>query len=204
MKYFLNYEVVRNNALKLADKIYKKDKFIPDIIYCSMRGGAYMANVISEYFKIACKDEKPILFAAVVCHSYTGVASSSSKIVIDGWTYPPEKLKKTDKILLVDDIYDSGRTLNFLVNLLTESGLDRNNIKAVVHDYKVFKYKEPLENVPDYYCRKFEIEKPEDNFWIHYLSHELTGLSKEELEKYYYSGDSELKNILEPLFSKKN
>ena len=73
MKYFLNYEVVRNNALKLADKIYKKDKFIPDIIYCSMRGGAYMANVISEYFKIACKDEKPILFAAVVCHSYTGV-----------------------------------------------------------------------------------------------------------------------------------
>ena len=90
------------------------------------------------------------------------------------------------------------------VNLLTESGLDRNNIKAVVHDYKVFKYKKPLENVPDYYCRKFEIEKPEDNFWIHYLSHELTGLSKEELEKYYYSGDSELKNILEPLFSKKN
>ena len=33
MKYFLNYEVVRNNALKLADKIYRKDKFIPDIIY---------------------------------------------------------------------------------------------------------------------------------------------------------------------------
>ena len=25
MKYFLNYEVVRNNALKLADKIYRKD-----------------------------------------------------------------------------------------------------------------------------------------------------------------------------------
>ena len=48
MKEFLPYETVRNDALKLAHKIYK-DGFIPDVIYCSLRGGAYMANVISEY-----------------------------------------------------------------------------------------------------------------------------------------------------------
>ena len=48
-KEFLPYTVVRNNALKMAKRIYD-DGFVPDIIYCSLRGGAYMANVISEYF----------------------------------------------------------------------------------------------------------------------------------------------------------
>ena len=54
IKEFLEYETVRNNALKLANKIYK-DGFFPDVIYCSLRGGAYMANVISEYYKILAK-----------------------------------------------------------------------------------------------------------------------------------------------------
>ena len=57
IKEFLEYETVRNNALKLANKIYK-DGFIPDVIYCSLRGGAYMANIISEYFKIISKVKK--------------------------------------------------------------------------------------------------------------------------------------------------
>ena len=51
-KEFLPYDKVRNDALKLAHQIHK-DNFIPDVIYVSLRGGAYMANVISEYFKIA-------------------------------------------------------------------------------------------------------------------------------------------------------
>lgn len=199
MKYFLNYVVVRNNALKLAHKIYSEDKFVPDVIYCSMRGGAYMANVISEYYKLALKDKNPILFAAVVCHSYTGVAEANSQIVIDGWTYSPEKLKKTDKIMLVDDIFDSGRTINFLVKFLMDFGIKRENIKVVVHDYKNFTYKPQPDIVPDYFCRKFDITKPEENLWIHYLSHELVGLTEYERENYYYTQDPELKRILEPL-----
>ena len=51
IKEFLPYETVRNDALKIAHKIFQ-DGFIPDVIYASLRGGAYMANVISEYFKI--------------------------------------------------------------------------------------------------------------------------------------------------------
>ena len=56
-KEFLPYTVVRNNALKMAKRIYD-DGFVPDIIYCSLRGGAYMANVISEYFKLIKRAEK--------------------------------------------------------------------------------------------------------------------------------------------------
>lgn len=200
IKEFLPYETVRNDALKIAHKIFQ-DGFIPDVIYASLRGGAYMANVISEYFKILASKEKfhPVLYAGVVARSYSDVANHT-KVFIDGWTYPPQNLRPGDKILLIDDIFDSGNTINCLVKeLMNSRGIPREDIKVVVHDYKYFTYYEKqLPIQPDYWCRKFEITKPEENRWIHYLSHELVGLTNEELEKYYYADDPELKNILGP------
>ena len=204
IKEFLPFETVRNDALKIAHKIYK-DGFIPDVIYCSLRGGAYMANVISEYFKILSKEKgfHPALYAGVVARSYSDIAQHT-KVYIDGWTYPPENLRPGDKILLVDDIFDSGKTINSLVEtLMNTRGFSRNDIKVVVHDYKYFTYlDEQLPIQPDYYCRKFEITKPEENRWIHYMSHELVGLTQEELQKNYYEKDPELKEILGPILGK--
>ena len=198
IKEFLPYDKVRNDAIKLGHKILQ-DGFVPDIIYTSLRGGAYMSNVISEYFKLALKGKKPVLYAAVVARSYTDIKEHDC-VRIDGWTYSPEYLRPGDKILLVDDIYDSGRTLNFLVEALLEKCVPRSDIKVVVHDYKNFTYKETLPIKPDYWCRKFDINSENDDRWIHYMSHELVGLKPEELEKHYYSQDPELKEILSPFF----
>ena len=60
MKEFLQYDQLRNNTLLLAHKMYFEDGFVPDVIYTSLRGGAYMANIISEYYKIG-KDTKRVL-----------------------------------------------------------------------------------------------------------------------------------------------
>lgn len=199
MKEFLPYDSVRIDALKLAHKIYQQDKFVPDVIYTSLRGGAYMANVISEYYKVALKNHKPVLYAAVVARSYTDV-SQHSAVRIDGWTYSPDYLRAGDKIMLVDDIFDSGRTLNYLVGILLERGVPRENIKIVVHDYKVYKWKEQLPIQPDYWCRKFEISNPEENDWINYNSHELVGLTHEELEENFYKPYPDLREVLEPIF----
>ena len=205
MKEFLPFDTVRNDALKLAHKIYKEDGFIPDVIYCSLRGGAYMANVISEYFKVICKAEKihPVLYAGVVARSYSDI-DQHTKVYIDGWTYPPENLRPGDKVLLIDDIFDSGRTINSLVEtLMNTRGMPREDIKVVVHDYKIYTYfKEQLPIQPDYWCRKLIVNKPEENQWIHYMSHELIGLTAEELEKNYYKDDPELRKVLEPYFKK--
>ena len=201
MKEFLPYDNVRNNALKLAHRIYKEG-FIPDVIYCSLRGGAYVANVVSEYFKIARKDCHPVLYAAVVARSYSDIRKRD-RVMVDGWTYSPEHLRPGDKILLVDDIFDTGKTINYLVELLLEKGIPRKDIKVAVHDYKYFTYKEEqLPIQPDYWCRKFTITKPEEDRWIHYMSHELIGLSDEELEEYYYKADPELREVFEE-FKKK-
>jgi len=197
-KEFLSYKTVRNNALKIAHRI-SNDGFIPDVIYVSLRGGVYLGNVISEYFKIIQRRIRPVYYAAVVARSYTGVRESA-EVKVEGWTYLPDALRTGDKVLLVDDIYDSGRTMNHLANLIMEKGIPRKDLKVVVHDYKYFTdAKERFPVQPDYWCRKHEQSIKDEDTWIHYSSHELIGLSQEELEKHYYASDPELREVLEIL-----
>lgn len=172
-----------------------------------------MANVISEYYKIACP-QKSVMYASVVAHSYTDAIDVSSAkgqdgedkvpqvgghVYVEGWSLPPERLRSSDTIMFIDDIFDSGRTVNALVNIFLEHGIPRSRIIVVVHDYKCFLYKAPPVIVPDYWCKKIEVKSPEDDIWIHYLSHELSGLTKAQLEEYYYSEDPGLKEVFEPL-----
>ena len=199
-KEFLSYSVVRNNALKLAHKIYQ-DGFIPDVIYVSLRGGVYLGNLISEYFKIFQPKVTPVYYAAVVARSYTGVRESDD-VKVEGWTYSPDSLRGGDKVLLVDDIFDSGKTINHLAKLFLEKGIPRDDLKIAVHDYKyLYDRVEHLPIQPDYWCRKHELSVKDEDLWIHYLSHELIGLTQEELEKYYYSEDPELREVLKILYS---
>ncbi|MDR2103718.1 MAG: phosphoribosyltransferase [Treponema sp.] len=195
-KEFLPYDMVRNNALKLAHRIYREG-FIPDVIYVSLRGGAYLGNVISEYFKVVRKGARPVYYAAVVARSYTDVLESG-KIMVEGWTYAPEHLRVGDRVLLVDDIFDSGRTINHLAEIILAKGIPRQDLKIAVHDYKYFYDKaDQLPFQPDYWCRKHELSLRDEDMWIHYLSHELVGLTPEELEGQYYAQDPELRQILD-------
>jgi hypoxanthine phosphoribosyltransferase len=201
-KEFLPYNAIRNNALKLAKRVYD-DGFMPDVIYVPLRGGAYMGNVFSEFFKIVNKKDRPVFYAAVVARSYTDI-HLSGRVRIDGWTYDPEYLRNGDKVLFVDDIFDTGRTLNHLVECILEKGLPREDIKIAVHDYKVTHFRDPLSIRPDYWWRKMEVTNPQDDTWIHYLSHELEGLTDEEIEKHYLSSDPDLKDVFDLLKSKRD
>jgi hypoxanthine phosphoribosyltransferase len=198
IKEFTTHDTVRNNALKLAARIYN-DGFVPDVIYVSLRGGAYLGNVISEYFKVVRKGCRPVYYAAVVARSYTDVAQAE-KVSVDGWTYAPEYLRDGDKVLLVDDIFDSGQTLNHLANIIMEKGIPRNDLKVAVHDYKYFYDLEPQRPVqPDYWCRRHELSVKDETRWIHYLSHELAGLSRAEIAERYYSEDETLRPVMDIL-----
>lgn len=195
-KEFIPYDTVRNNALALANTIYR-DGFVPDVIYVSLRGGAYMGNVISEYFKFVRRGQRPVFYAAVVARSYADVREQE-RVMVDGWTYSPEYLRAGDRVLLVDDIFDTGRTVNHLVDLIMQKGLPRSDVRVAVHDYKIRAYvDEHLPIQPDYYCRKHSIPRPEEDRWIHYLSHELVGLSEAEIEAHY--ADPHAREVLRSL-----
>jgi len=118
--------------------------------------------------------------------------------MVDGWTYNPEYLRNGDKVLIIDDIFDSGRTINHLIEVILEKGIPRKDVRVAVHDYKDVRYKpDEMANRPDYYCRKHVINTPEEDIWIHYMSHELVGLTSEEIEKYYIAEDPELREVFD-------
>ncbi len=197
-KDFITCDMIRDAALKLVRKMHTEDHFIPDVIYDSLRGGAYMANVMSEYYKlIAMKEGRdPVFYAAVVARSYGSVQEHSGHVDIDGWTWSPRNLRKGQKILIVDDIFDTGMTVNALVGQVMKEGIPREDIKVAVFDYKVPLYKDepPLSVQPDYWCRKHVLRKPEDSEWIHYTCHEFIGLTHDEIDEVYK--DPEVRAIL--------
>jgi len=192
-KVFIPYNTVRDNALKLAAEIYESG-FTPDVIYIPLRGGAYMGNVFSEFYKLVRKDERPVFYAAVVARSYTDI-HKRDKVMIDGWTYDPQYLRNGDKVLFVDDVFDSGVTLNYLVEEIMQHSIPREDIKIAVHDYKIFPNKRKLPIQPDFYCQKHIIENEENERWLHYMSHEFAGLTVEEIDE-HYGADPELNKLL--------
>lgn len=193
-KEFISFEIVRNNSLKLAREIHEGG-FEPDVIYVSLRGGAYVGNVMSEYFKVVHRGSRPVFYAAVVARSYTDIREQDL-VMVDGWTYSPEYLRSGDKVLLIDDIFDSGNTINHLVDIILRKGLPRSDVRVAVHDYKIRRYLPDTHPVhPDYYCRKHVIERPEDDNWIHYMSHELVGLTDDEIAT-NYRNDPEVAEIV--------
>jgi hypothetical protein len=199
-KEFVPAQVIRNNAIKLGTRIHDEG-FDPDVIYVSLRGGAYMGNVLSEYFKFIRRGQRPVFYAAVVARSYTDL-HQRDRIMVDGWTYSPEYLRSGDKILLVDDIFDSGKTINHLVEIILEKGIPREDVKIAVHDYKIRSYDKDQQAIhPDFYCRKHLIDNPQDDHWIHYMSHELVGLDYQEIEE-QYGEDPEVVDILKSLTSR--
>lgn len=199
-KEFITCDMIRDAALKLVHRMYTEDGFYPDVIYDSLRGGAYMANVMSEYYKlIAMKEGRtPCFYAAVVARSYGKLSEHSNHVDIDGWTWSPKNLKKGQKVLIVDDIFDTGLTVNALVTTVMECGIPREDIKVAVYDYKIplYKFQEerPLPIQPDYYCRAHVLNHPVDSKWIHYTCHEFIGLTAEEINEVYT--DREVRKIL--------
>lgn len=196
-KIFIESNEIRDNTLMMAHDIYMSG-FMPDIFFVLLRGGAFMGNIVSEYFKYRGLDH--IQYAAVVATSYTGVGEQEG-LDIAGWTHHPEDIEKDKKILIIDDIFDSGVTINALVKLLHSYGFCSDNIKTAVHDYKEFTFKDysgrEKRIIPDFFCRKHIINSEDDNFWIHYLSHELIGLQDREFEDYYYNKSPRLRRVFD-------
>jgi hypoxanthine phosphoribosyltransferase len=76
--------------------------------------------------------ERPIYVDFVVAASYGNAMVSSGSVRL---LYAPEMELAGKHILLVEDIVDSGRTLNRLVELLSDRGLRSLEICALLHKH---------------------------------------------------------------------
>lgn len=98
-KHYLSWTDVERLVNTLIDRIGDIDRF--DSLLVVTRGGMVPACLVSEWTGI-----RNILVAAVMF--YTGVGETMAEPIF--LQFPPDPFLKDQKILVVDDVWDSGRT----------------------------------------------------------------------------------------------
>jgi len=127
------WEQIYELLLNLAKRI-RGDGFKPDVIVGVSRGGWPAARVMSDLL------ENPRL-ANVAAEFYVGVAETKGKPVI---TQPVSVSVKGKKVLVVDDVADTGESLRLVRSHLGERGATEIKIATIY-------YKPWSVLIPDYY-----------------------------------------------------
>lgn len=168
-KIFITAEELLRDSFKLAKQVHDCD-FDPDFIIGIWRGGAPVGIAIQEYLDFVGVHTDHI---AIRTSSYTGIDQQEKTVKVHGLDYIIDNINANDNVLLVDDVFDSGRSIDAIFeNLKTKTRRNMpDNIKIACPWYK------PARNVtgrtPDYYINKTDS-------WL-VFPHELKGLSREEL-----------------------
>ncbi|MDM7861348.1 phosphoribosyltransferase family protein [Alteromonas sp. ASW11-36] len=185
-KKFITSQELLEDSFRLADQVFE-DGFRPDFIIGIWRGGAPIGIAVQEYFDFKDVETDHI---AVRTSSYYGIGQVSKTIKVHGLHYLIEEANADDSLLIVDDVFDSGRSIEALIARIRK--LSRLNtpsdIRIACPWFKPKNNKTDL--TPDYYLR-------ESDEWL-VFPHELSGLTPEEL----IDGKQELAGIKDILLKK--
>jgi len=165
-KIFISAEDLLRDSFKLAKQVHDSD-FDPDFIIGVWRGGAPVGIAIQEYLDFAGVQTDHI---AIRTSSYSGIDNQDKMVRVHGLDYIIDNINADDNVLLVDDVFDSGRSIDAIFQRL-ELKTRRNMPQNVCPWYKPLR--KQTERMPDYYIN-------ETDKWL-VFPHELTGLTLEEL-----------------------
>ena len=178
-KVFITAQALLEDSFRLAQQIYV-DGFHPHFIVGIWRGGTPVGIAVQEYFEYKGVDTDHI---SVRTSSYYGINKQSKKIRVHGLHYLIENANADDGLLIVDDVFDSGRSVDALIKAIRQqSRLNTpGDIRVACPWYKPSKNAVGFE--PDYYLHQSEE-------WL-VFPHELAGLSSTEI----VDGKTDLQNI---------
>ncbi len=168
-KTYISAQELLADSFRLADKVYASG-FRPNFIVGIWRGGAPVGISVQEYFEYKGVETDHI---AVRTSSYVGIGQQSKTIKVHGLHYLVDNMNADDGLLIVDDVFDSGRSIEALIKQLKK--LARRNMpqdtRIACPWYKPQNNKTDI--VPDYFVK-------ESDEWL-VFPHELTGLTPEEI-----------------------
>lgn len=170
-KEYLTGEGLLIDSFKLAKKVYDSG-FKPTFIIAIWRGGAPIGIAVQEYFSYHGVETDNI---AIRTSSYSaGIDQQSRNIRVHGLSYLMKNVQQHDKLLIVDDVFDTGRSIDAIIKelqLKTRRNLP-GDIRIAVPYYKPSRRQVDL--IPDYFVH-------ETSAWLKY-PHSLEGLSNDEIE----------------------
>jgi len=171
-KHFITTSQLQLDSFKLGEKIIKDD-FKPDYLIALWRGGTSIAMYVHELLKyVYCIYIDHI---AIRTSRYTGIDETLHEVQVHNLGYLLERLKKSDKILLVDDIWDTGLSIKAVIDTLHHKlgNNTPNDIRVATVNYKPLRNKTTMK--PHYFVN-------ETNEWI-VFSHELEGCTLDEIKQ---------------------
>jgi hypoxanthine phosphoribosyltransferase len=168
-KTYLSAQQLLEDSFKLGAQILA-DGFKPTIITAIWRGGTPRGIAVRELMEHQGVKTDHI---AIRTSSYSGIDGRSSEIRIHGMNYLIKTVTQEDRLLIVDDVFDTGHTINAVIEHLTENARlnTPGDIRVAVPYYKPTRNQ--TEREPDYY-----LHATED--WLKY-PHSLEGLNPEEI-----------------------
>lgn len=169
VKHYVQPNELRADSFRLAAKVVDSG-FKPDFMVCLWRGGAPIGCYVHEFLKYKGMTVDHI---AIRTSKYTGIDQAESTVKVHNLGYLVENLKKDTNLLVVDDIFDSGHSMDaFFTALHNQLGRDApDNIKVATVFYKPLRNKTSI--YPDYYVHSTDK-------WV-VFPHELEGATSEEI-----------------------
>ena len=175
-KQYIEEQALLNDSYRLAVQVYDSG-FRPDFTVGVWRGGSTVGIYVQECLQYLGIETDHIAIRT----SYRGMDdylqhyNSPQDIRVHGLQYLLENMNHEDSLLIVDDVFSTGRNVEAVINRLQEKA-KRN----MPHDIRIAApFYKPAQNqtgrTPDYYLH-------ETDRWL-VLPYELTGLSTEEIRE---------------------
>jgi uncharacterized protein len=155
--------------MELAMRIVQSG-FRPTFLAAIWRGGAPIGIAVQEVLEYHGIHADHI---AIRTSSYTGIDQQAKTVRVHAVNYLISRLSFEDQLLIIDDVFDSGRSLAAVITELRRRC--RRNLAEQIRIATV--YYKPERNrsslTPDYYVHS-------TNAWL-VFPHELQGLTREEI-----------------------
>jgi uncharacterized protein len=168
-KVFISADSLLRDSIELAMRVLRSG-FKPTFLVAIWRGGAPIGITVQEVLEYhgVIVDHIPIRTS-----SYLGIDQQAKSVRVHALDYLVSRLEEHDRLLLIDDVFDSGRSLEAVMTELRQRC--RRNLPGTIRIATV--YYKPARNrstlTPDYFVR------PTDTWLV--FPHEIQGLSREEI-----------------------
>jgi hypoxanthine phosphoribosyltransferase len=168
-KAFVSAESLLRDSMALAMQILRSG-FRPSFLVAIWRGGAPIGITVQEVLEYHGVQADHL---AIRTSSYTGIDTQTKSVRVHAIDYLISRLTYEDELLLIDDVFDSGRSLEAVLKELERRC--RRNLPARIRVATV--YYKPERNrssiKPDYYVTA-------TNQWL-VFPHEIQGLTRAEI-----------------------
>lgn len=171
-KIYLSADGLLVDSWKLAAKVLDSG-FKPTFMIAVWRGGAPIGIAVQEYLSFHGIETDNI---AIRTSAYSsGIDQQHREVKVHGLNYLIKNVQQHDSLLIVDDVFDSGRSIEAIIHELQRCARlnTPHDIRIAVPYYKPARNQ--TDRVPDYLIH-------ETNAWLKY-PHSLEGLTPAEIEQ---------------------